>query len=108
MGFSYSPPHRIPGCLVPGKIYYEKEIEGVKVIEGIKGRRFNRIFKREKGFCELALTEASRGNEVTKQSPRLNRNVKTNEKKEPPAKLLTCTFPETSGIFCQLNYGGPC
>lgn len=29
------------------------------------------------------------------------------EKKEPPAKILTCTFPETSGIFCQLNYGGP-
>ncbi len=28
--------------------------------------------------------------------------------KEPPAKILTCTFPEISGIFCQLNYGGPC
>lgn len=26
-------------------------------------------------------------------------------KSEPPAKILTCTFPEISGMFCQLNYG---
>jgi len=52
MDFSYYTVYWLPGRLVPGKIYYEKGIEG------IKGSRFNRILQRETGFCEERSDEA--------------------------------------------------